>query len=48
MGTYRLTRAFVVLTLLLLAGCANRPFVGVTISNSPESIESCGRKTGGC
>jgi hypothetical protein len=31
-----------------LAGCAQRPSVGVTISNTPESIESCGRKIGGC
>jgi hypothetical protein len=36
------------LVVCLLAGCAQRPFIGITISNSPESIESCGRKTGGC
>jgi hypothetical protein len=34
--------------LLLCLGCAQRPFVGITISNSPESIESCGKKMGGC
>ena len=42
------TPLFVALLLVALAGCANRPFIGVTISNSPESIESCGRKVGGC
>jgi hypothetical protein len=30
------------------AGCAERPQVGITISNTPESIESCGKKIGGC
>jgi hypothetical protein len=33
---------------LLLAACAERPTVGVTISNTPESIESCGAKIGRC
>jgi hypothetical protein len=33
---------------MLLAGCAQRPFLGVTISNSPESIESCGARAKGC
>jgi hypothetical protein len=33
---------------LCLAACAERPFVGITISNTPESIESCGKKIGGC
>jgi hypothetical protein len=31
-----------------VAGCAARPSIGVTISNTPETIESCGRKIGGC
>jgi hypothetical protein len=31
-----------------LAACAERPHVGITISNTPESIESCGKKIGGC
>jgi len=36
--------------LFLLGACAERPWVGVTISNSPESIESCAppRPGGGC
>jgi hypothetical protein len=29
---------------LLLAGCS----VGLTLSNYPESIESCGKKIGSC
>jgi hypothetical protein len=37
-----------VLCLSLAAGCAQRPFFGITISNSPESIESCGPRPGGC
>ena len=41
-------RAAVLLTAILLVGCTNRPFIGITISNSPESIESCGKKIGGC
>jgi hypothetical protein len=38
----------VVAVFMLLAACAERPRVGVTISNTPESIESCGKKIGGC
>jgi hypothetical protein len=34
--------------LVALSGCAERPTVGVTISNTPEPIESCGKKIGGC
>ena len=34
--------------LLLLMACAERPRIGITISNTPESIESCGKKIGGC
>jgi hypothetical protein len=41
-------RTLLLLLCLLASGCAQRPFIGITISNSPESIESCGRKTGGC
>jgi hypothetical protein len=37
-----------ILLLLSIAGCAQRPFVGITISNTPESIESCGPRPGGC
>jgi hypothetical protein len=33
---------------LLIAGCSERPRVDITISNTPESIESCGKKIGGC
>jgi hypothetical protein len=33
---------------LLVAACAERPTVGITISNTPEPIESCGRKIGPC
>jgi hypothetical protein len=39
---------FLVALCLWCAGCAERPQVGVTISNTPESIESCGKKIGGC
>jgi hypothetical protein len=38
----------VLLASLWLAGCAERPQVGITISNTPEPIESCGKKIGGC
>jgi hypothetical protein len=34
--------------LALLCACAERPSVGITISNTPESIESCGKKIGPC
>jgi hypothetical protein len=41
-------RAFLIGVALLLGGCAEKPFIGITISNTPESIESCGKKIGGC
>ena len=41
-------RLFFILLLVALGACAERPTVGVTISNTPESIESCGKKIGGC
>jgi hypothetical protein len=41
-------RFLFVLAILSLTACAERPTVGVTISNTPESIESCGKKIGGC
>ena len=34
--------------LWLIAACAEPPQVGITISNTPESIENCGKKIGGC
>jgi hypothetical protein len=36
------------LLLAVLCGCAERPAVGITISNTPEPIESCGKKIGPC
>jgi len=36
------------LLIAILCGCAERPSVGITISNTPESIESCGKKIGPC
>jgi len=33
---------------LWLAACAERPHVGITISNTPEPIESCGPRPGAC
>jgi hypothetical protein len=41
-------RVLLVLSALWLTGCAEPPHVGVTISNTPESIESCGPRAGGC
>jgi hypothetical protein len=41
-------RSLLILVVLTLSACAERPTVGVTISNTPESIESCGKKIGGC
>jgi uncharacterized lipoprotein YmbA len=41
-------RLLLVLSALWLTGCAEPPHVGVTISNSPEPIESCGSKIGRC
>ena len=43
-GTIAMRRLVVLLFMLVIAGCA----VGVRVSNTPESIESCGRKIGGC
>jgi hypothetical protein len=37
-------RALLLFVCLIEAGCS----VGITVSNAPESIESCGRKIGGC
>jgi hypothetical protein len=39
---------FVFVVCVLLAGCGPRPTVGITISNTPESIEHCGPRIGGC
>jgi hypothetical protein len=39
---------FCLLLITVLWGCAERPSVGITISNSPEPIESCGKKIGPC
>jgi len=41
-------RSFLVLILVALIACSERPTVGVTISNTPEPIESCGKKIGPC
>jgi hypothetical protein len=41
-------KVLVVVLCLWSAACAERPTVGITISNTPESIESCGKKIGGC
>ena len=41
-------RLLLILSVLWLSGCAEPPHVGVTISNTPESIESCGKKIGPC
>lgn len=41
-------RAVLLAVALLLGACAERPLIGITISNTPESIESCGKKIGGC
>lgn len=37
-----------IILVAVLCGCAERPSVGITISNTPEPIESCGRKVGPC
>jgi hypothetical protein len=34
-------KRLLVLLCLLAAGCAERPLIGITISNSPGSLESC-------
>ncbi len=36
------------LLIAVLCGCAERPAVGITISNTPDSIESCDPRVGGC
>jgi hypothetical protein len=41
-------RALLLGVALLLSACAERPRIGITISNTPESIESCGAKIGRC
>jgi hypothetical protein len=41
-------KLFLLVVCLWTSGCAQRPLVGITISNTPESIESCGKKIGGC
>jgi type IV pilus biogenesis protein CpaD/CtpE len=41
-------RVLLAAVVLLLTACAEKPFVGITIPNTPESIESCGKKIGGC
>jgi hypothetical protein len=41
-------KAVVLCLTVMLAACAEPPHVGVTISNTPDSIESCGARTGAC
>ena len=41
-------KALVLGVTLFLAACAEPPHVGVTISNTPDSIESCGARSGAC
>jgi len=41
-------RLLLVLSVLWLSACAEPPHVGVTISNTPGSIENCGSKIGPC
>jgi hypothetical protein len=41
-------KGLAVVLCILVLGCAERPRIGITISNTPESIESCGKKIGGC
>ena len=41
-------RLILVVSALWLTGCAEPPQVGVTISNTPGPIESCGKKIGPC
>jgi len=38
----------VLIFVALLCGCAEPPSVGITISNTPDSIESCGARSGAC
>jgi hypothetical protein len=46
--TGTLIRLLLIVVLLSLGACAERPSVGITISNTPESIENCGKKIGPC
>jgi hypothetical protein len=41
-------KAVMLCLMVILTACAEPPHVGVTISNTPESIESCGPRAGGC
>ncbi|HEY1289815.1 MAG TPA: hypothetical protein VGF58_15925 [Burkholderiales bacterium] len=41
-------KSLLVFILVALSACSERPTVGVTISNTPEPIESCGKKIGPC
>jgi hypothetical protein len=41
-------RSFLIALLVSLTACAEPPHVGVTVSNTPDSIESCGPRAGGC
>jgi len=41
-------RLLLVLSVLWLSACAEPPHVGITISNTPDSIESCGVRSGAC
>ena len=41
-------KAVVLCLMAIVAACAEPPHVGVTISNTPDSIESCGARTGAC
>jgi hypothetical protein len=41
-------KVFSLCLVVLLMGCAEPPHVGVTVSNTPDSIESCGPRSGAC
>jgi len=41
-------KAVVLWLTVILTACAERPHAGVTISNTPDSIESCGARSGAC
>ena len=41
-------KALVLGIAMILTACAEPPHVGFTISNTPDSIESCGPRSGGC
>jgi len=40
-------RAIILLLCLVASGCAERPLIGVVITNSPESLE-CNPPRGAC